>query len=82
MKGRAAGIRLPPFLIEAGLQMTLLKRSLIALLLLAATTAGAAPAPWFKYQSVATGRYLCSQVDPGDAYIKFAGPFNNAGCRR
>ena len=62
--------------------MTLFKQAAITLLLMAATTASAAPAPWYKYQSLATGRYLCSQVNPGDAYIKFAGPFNNAGCRR
>ena len=62
--------------------MTVLKPLAIAWVLLATGFASAAPAPWFKYQSVATGRYLCSQVDPGDAYIKFAGPFNNAGCRR
>lgn len=62
--------------------MNTLKPAAFALLLMAGSSAIAAPAPWFKYQSVATGRYLCSQVDPGDAYIKFAGPFNNAGCRR
>jgi hypothetical protein len=62
--------------------MTFLKHAAITLLLLVATTANAGPAAWYKYQSLATGRYLCSQVNPGDAYIKFAGPFNNAGCRR
>jgi hypothetical protein len=62
--------------------MTFFKHAAITLLLMAATAASAAPAPWYKYQSLATGRYLCSQVNPGDAYIKFAGPFNNAGCRR
>ena len=45
-------------------------------------SASAAPAPWFKYQSLATGRYVCSQVDLGKHYKKFAGPFSNAGCRR
>lgn len=44
--------------------------------------ATAAPAPWYKYQSLASGRYLCSQVDPGKHYQRFAGPFDNAGCRR
>jgi len=41
----------------------------------------AAPAPWYKYQSLATGRYVCTQTDPGKHYMKFAGPFSNAGCR-
>lgn len=59
-------------------------RCLCAALVIAATcaVAVAAPAPWYKYQSLATGRYLCSQVDPGPHYRRFAGPFGNAGCRR
>ncbi|MET3717632.1 hypothetical protein ABMD26_003880 [Pseudomonas sp. PvP001] len=59
-------------------------RCLCAALVIAATCAMAvaAPAPWYKYQSLATGRYLCSQVDPGPHYRRFAGPFGNAGCRR
>lgn len=59
-------------------------RCLCAAVVIAATCAMAvaAPAPWYKYQSLATGRYLCSQVDPGPQYRRFAGPFGNAGCRR
>lgn len=59
-------------------------RCLCASLVIAATCAMAvaAPAPWYKYQSLETGRYLCSQVDPGPHYRRFAGPFGNAGCRR
>ncbi len=58
-------------------------RCLCAALVIAATCtmAVAAPAPWYKYQSLETGRYLCSQVDPGPHYRRFAGPFGNAGCR-
>jgi hypothetical protein len=41
----------------------------------------AAPAPWFRYQSLVSGRYLCSQVDPGVHYRKASGPWSNAGCR-
>jgi len=50
-------------------------------LALLGSLAQAAPAPWFKYQSLATGRYICVQVDPGKYYRKFAGPYSNAGCR-
>ncbi|MBD8473569.1 hypothetical protein IFT98_06840 [Pseudomonas sp. CFBP 8770] len=59
-------------------------RCLCAALAIAATgaMAVAAPAPWYIYQSLASGRYLCSQVDPGPHYRRFAGPFSNAGCRR
>jgi len=60
-----------------------LRKALVALTLsVLAGQIHAAPAPWFKYQSLSTGRYLCSQVDPGKHYVRFAGPFNNAGCRR
>ncbi|NBA95747.1 hypothetical protein [Pseudomonas sp. R5(2019)] len=52
-----------------------------AALLLLTLQAQAAPAPFFRWQSLATGRYLCAQVDPGKGWMKFAGPFNNAGCR-
>ncbi len=41
----------------------------------------AAPAPWYRYQSLATGRYICTQVDPGPHYVKSSGPWSNAGCR-
>lgn len=40
-----------------------------------------APAPWFKYQSLKTGQFVCMQSDPGEAFQRFAGPFHNAGCR-
>ncbi|MBF7144595.1 MULTISPECIES: hypothetical protein [Pseudomonas] len=43
--------------------------------------AEAAPAPWFTYQSLATGQFVCLQHDPGEAFQRFAGPFHNAGCR-
>lgn len=41
----------------------------------------AAPAPWYKYQSISTGVFICTQVDPGKHFIRFAGPFRNAACR-
>lgn len=41
----------------------------------------AAPAPWYKYQSIDSGVFICTQVDPGKQFIRFAGPFKNAACR-
>ncbi|MCY1404584.1 hypothetical protein D3C76_1668370 [compost metagenome] len=61
------------------------KPGLLVALALATLPGGApqaAPAPWFQWQSLATGRYLCTQINPGDAWVKHSGPYNNAGCRR
>ncbi|WP_312936029.1 hypothetical protein [Pseudomonas sp.] len=56
--------------------------TLSALLLLFAHTAiDAAPAPFYLWQSKLTGRYQCSQHQPGEGWVWHAGPFNNAGCR-
>ncbi|MBF8730727.1 hypothetical protein IRZ59_09760 [Pseudomonas guariconensis] len=41
----------------------------------------AAPAPFYQWQSLATGRYLCSAGDPGQGWVRQSGPYNNAGCR-
>ncbi|MEF9898552.1 MAG: hypothetical protein RR736_09485 [Pseudomonas sp.] len=41
----------------------------------------AAPAPWYQWQSLVTGRYMCSQVNPGEGWVRHSGPYNNAGCR-
>lgn len=49
--------------------------------LLLVCAAQAAPAPWYQWQSVATGRFMCSQVDPGEGWVRHSGPYNNAGCR-
>lgn len=58
-------------------------RSIATLLCLLTITsiASAAPAPWYRYQSLASGRFICSQIDPGPHYMKFSGPWSNAGCR-
>lgn len=55
---------------------------LMLVLVCALPQAGAAaPAPWYKYQSIKTGVLICTQVDPGKQFIRFAGPFKNAACR-
>ncbi|MDR0280536.1 MAG: hypothetical protein LBJ37_21915 [Paucimonas sp.] len=59
-----------------------MKRYLIAgLLVLVATQAVAAMAPWYRWESQADGRLVCAQHAPGEGWKRFAGPFNNAGCR-
>ncbi|WP_264316428.1 MULTISPECIES: hypothetical protein [Pseudomonas] len=61
--------------------MKMLFRLVRVLLLGLPLAALAAPAPWYKYQSIETGVFICTQVDPGKAFIRFAGPFRNAACR-
>ncbi|MFV3326134.1 hypothetical protein ACNFG0_06660 [Pseudomonas sp. NY15372] len=41
----------------------------------------AAPAPFYQWQSLATGRFMCSANNPGEGWVRHAGPYNNAGCR-
>ena len=41
----------------------------------------AAAAPWGRWGSQADGRLVCSQWSPGEGWKRFAGPYNNAGCR-
>ncbi|MBH3427781.1 hypothetical protein [Pseudomonas alkylphenolica] len=38
-------------------------------------------AAWYRWESQADGRLVCSQFSPGDGWKRFAGPFNNAACR-
>ncbi|MEE1886194.1 hypothetical protein [Pseudomonas carassii] len=49
--------------------------------LLAALSLRAAPAPWYQWQSLATGRYMCSATDPGEGWKRHSGPYNNGACR-
>ncbi|HGY9626306.1 hypothetical protein WCE02_19465 [Pseudomonas juntendi] len=41
----------------------------------------AAPAPFYQWQSLATGRFMCSASNPGEGWVRHSGPYNNAGCR-
>jgi hypothetical protein len=62
----------------------LMKRlSLLALfpLLAMALPLSAAPAPFYQWQSLATGRNMCSASNPGDGWERHSGPSNNAACR-
>ncbi|MFG0399363.1 hypothetical protein [Pseudomonas sp. zjy_11] len=57
--------------------------SLLALfpLLVLVLPAPAAPAPFYQWQSLVTGRYLCSARNPGKGWVRHSGPYNNAACR-
>ncbi|MBJ9975458.1 hypothetical protein IAE35_04395 [Pseudomonas sp. S75] len=43
--------------------------------------AQAGTAPWWRWESQADGRLVCSQWSPGEGWKRFAGPYTNAGCR-
>ncbi|HAL66483.1 MAG TPA: hypothetical protein DCP84_02175 [Pseudomonas sp.] len=43
--------------------------------------AEAAPRPFFLWQSLVTGRYICVQGNPGSGWTRFAGPYKNGACR-
>ena len=53
----------------------------LAALLMVSPCAGAAPMPFYKWQSKADGRYACQQTSPGAGWQKVGGPFRDAGCR-
>ncbi|UVK81768.1 hypothetical protein LOY46_19665 [Pseudomonas sichuanensis] len=53
----------------------------VLLALLVVSSLQAAPAPWYQWQSLATGRYLCSATNPGDGWKLHSGPYNNGACR-
>ncbi|MPS97261.1 MULTISPECIES: hypothetical protein [unclassified Pseudomonas] len=53
--------------------------ALVAVFCLAQVQAGTAY--WWRWESQADGRLVCSQWSPGDGWKKFAGPYTNGGCR-
>ncbi len=42
----------------------------------------AAPAHWYKWQSVKTGNYICKQTEPGPGWVRHSGPYLDGGCRK
>lgn len=59
-----------------------MKRLFVALLaVLFFCQAQAGTAPWWRWESQADGRLVCSQWSPGPGWKRFAGPYYNGGCR-
>lgn len=57
-------------------------RCVLALsLALISVASPAAPAAWYQWRSLADGALFCAQTQPGPKWEKFAGPFDNAGCK-
>lgn len=59
-----------------------LRAVLCAALLACSTPALAAPAPWHWWKSRLDGRIYCAQTSPGSGWVRIAGPFDNAQCRK
>ncbi|TXG77974.1 MAG: hypothetical protein E6R11_05720 [Rhodocyclaceae bacterium] len=60
----------------------MLRAVLCAALLACSTAAPAAPAPWHWWKSRLDGRLYCAQTSPGSGWVRVAGPFDNAQCRK
>ena len=52
-----------------------------ALLLVFVPQAGAAPAPWYKWQG-ASGDRVCAQTSPGPEWIRSAATYVDPRCQR
>lgn len=55
-------------------------RLAVAGALLAAQLAGAAPAPWYWWQSKLDGTRICAQVSPGPGWERASDPYTGPGC--
>jgi len=42
----------------------------------------AGPAPWYKWRSPVNDYFICSQTPPGDGWVIFKGPFQDAHCSK
>jgi hypothetical protein len=59
-----------------------LKPVLLLTALLFSLPATSAPAPWYKWISTFDRRIVCTQTSPGEGWALYAGPYQDAQCRR
>lgn len=55
---------------------------ILALFLCLPLLASAAPAPWYKWRSVATGDTVCAQTSPGNAWVRLDRTYVDPRCQR
>jgi len=55
--------------------------ALLAASLLVSLATLAAPAAWYKWKSKLNGEVWCTQISPGDGWIKSSGPYKDANCK-
>lgn len=53
---------------------------LVAIGLLISLTVIAAPAPWYLWKSKLNGELWCTQIPPGEGWLKLNGPYKDAHC--
>ena len=58
------------------------KVTVLLVLALATIAAYASGAPWFKWMSVNDRTIICSQLSPGETYVKYQGPFMESRCSK
>jgi hypothetical protein len=49
---------------------------------LTATAAFAGGAPWFKWMNRYDRTIICAQLSPGEAWVKYQGPFSESRCSK
>ena len=54
----------------------------LLILVLAANTALAGPAPWFQWRSKLDGKLVCSQTPLGAGWEKATGPYRDSHCTK
>ncbi|BCK88757.1 hypothetical protein GALL_00900 [mine drainage metagenome] len=58
------------------------KIALIVVLGMAAVSAFAGGAPWYKWINRYDRTIICAQISPGEAWIQYQGPFMEARCSK
>jgi hypothetical protein len=54
----------------------------LAILALICFAAYASAAPWYRWKNLIDRTILCSQISPGENWVKFQGPFMESQCRK
>ena len=58
------------------------KIAVLVLLTLTCFAAFASTAPWFKWRNLADRTIICSQLPPGESWVKVQGPFMESQCKK
>jgi hypothetical protein len=54
----------------------------LLLLTLASAAVYAAGAPWYKWMNKEDRTIICSQLSPGETWVRYQGPFSESTCRK
>ncbi len=56
--------------------------AVLAMLALVSFAVFASGAPWYKWRNLIDRTILCSQLSPGESWVKIQGPFMESQCRK